>query len=200
MNKQVAKEFLFKVADIFDKHNLKFYLDYGTLLGAIREKDFLSNDSDIDLGSYDRLLDNIDLLKKLTIDFQAQGITIRNFWDNTYNSIMSLKYNNEEMDIYHKVRTDKEYVKYGNKVKIVYPLECLDTLDEITFLGRKIKVPHNAEKYLEHVYGNWRVPCGRGKTKWLHRHKVNYNWSGKLNYQFPLTIAFYVNLDKITEE
>ena len=31
MNKTLAKEFLFTIADIFEKHNIKFYLDYGTL-------------------------------------------------------------------------------------------------------------------------------------------------------------------------
>ena len=49
IDKVIAKENLFLLKDICDEAGLKFILFYGTLLGAIREHDFITHDEDIDL-------------------------------------------------------------------------------------------------------------------------------------------------------
>lgn len=53
-------EILVKFRDFCDKHNLTYYLIYGTLLGAIRHKGFIPWDDDIDVGmpreDYDRFI------------------------------------------------------------------------------------------------------------------------------------------------
>ena len=48
--KELSKEAFIKVVDIFNKNNIPFWLEYGTLLGCIRNKDFIDIDDDIDLG------------------------------------------------------------------------------------------------------------------------------------------------------
>lgn len=202
MDNKLAKNFLFNIADILEKYNIKFYLDYGTLLGAVRDKDFIKNDSDIDLGIYDKIWTNPLLLKSLILDFQKNNITIRNIWDNTINTIISLRKCNIAMDIYQKAKGNNEYFKYGYDrklgiVKMLYPLDCLDTLDKINFLGKEFNIPHNSEKYLENIYGkSWVTPISKGQTKYYHRKQTNLKWEGNLNYQFPMTIAFYVNINK----
>ena len=44
-----VKELLFKTKELLDEAGIPFILAFGTLLGAIREKDFIKNDPDIDL-------------------------------------------------------------------------------------------------------------------------------------------------------
>jgi phosphorylcholine metabolism protein LicD len=53
MSHVFAKALLLKVKDVFDKHDLKFSLAYGTLLGAVRDKDFINGDKDIDIYTWD---------------------------------------------------------------------------------------------------------------------------------------------------
>jgi len=45
-------ETLGKIKKIFDKHHIEYWLDEGTLLGAVREKKFIEWDHDIDLGAW----------------------------------------------------------------------------------------------------------------------------------------------------
>ncbi|HFI0049450.1 TPA: phosphorylcholine transferase LicD [Streptococcus suis] len=60
-NQLVALDILSKIADICDDQNFKYYLMYGTLIGAIRHKSLIPWDDDIDImmpqDDYENLLD-----------------------------------------------------------------------------------------------------------------------------------------------
>ena len=48
-HQEILKKILFEFANFCDSNNLKYYLDSGTLLGAVRHKDFIPWDNDIDV-------------------------------------------------------------------------------------------------------------------------------------------------------
>lgn len=45
-----GESILFNIDNIFKKVQIEYWLDYGTLLGCIRDRDFIEYDDDIDLG------------------------------------------------------------------------------------------------------------------------------------------------------
>jgi len=49
LNEEIAKNVLFELKDILDNHNIEYWLTWGTLLGAVRDKKFIEGDNDIDL-------------------------------------------------------------------------------------------------------------------------------------------------------
>ena len=51
IDKEKAFENLSLFKEIADRNEFKFFLAYGTMLGAVREKDFIDHDEDIDLGA-----------------------------------------------------------------------------------------------------------------------------------------------------
>lgn len=52
MNELLAQEVLKEVKEVFDAHNIEFWLNFGGLLGAVRDGKFISYDDDIELNAW----------------------------------------------------------------------------------------------------------------------------------------------------
>ncbi len=79
----LALEALREVKKVFDKYNIEFWLDCGTLLGAIRDQKFISWDCDIDLGVWEKDIKKIVSAcrelqsKNFRIDLGRNGIGLK---------------------------------------------------------------------------------------------------------------------------
>ena len=152
IDKVIAKENLLLLKSILDNNNVLFLLSFGTLLGAVREHDFISHDEDIDLIMFKK-----DLPKFLSLLFvlRENGFEIVRYESRGFLSIMR---KGEYIDFYFfEDYPEDRSLTYC--CRDMYSKKRFEDTTEIEFLGDKFRVPRDYEKYLEFYYGsNWRTP------------------------------------------
>ncbi|HPV97919.1 MAG TPA: LicD family protein [Spirochaetota bacterium] len=199
MNREKAREVLFAVADALDRRGITFFIDYGTLLGAIRERDFIEHDNDIDLGIFDDLCANYGVLFDIARELWAKGIKLNAIWDGSAISFMA---DGVSVDLNRYVKIGDQYVisLYGKKS--YYPEKFLDELDEIEFCGRMFKCPKYAHELMTLGYDDtWQTPVKDAKPNRLFkkdRHVAMIEadfmipiFSNKWKLSVPKTAFFY---------
>lgn len=70
MDKKISMKLLTTVKKLFEEHEIKFWMMFGTLLGFVRDKDFIEWDYDIDIGAWYSDYEKIIALKE---DFIKAG-------------------------------------------------------------------------------------------------------------------------------
>jgi len=168
MNKKVMTENLLDFKEVLDKHNVLFLLFAGCLLGAIREKDFISWDSDIDVICFNEWSRrDHEKMKKVKEDLIIKGFHAVDSNECPLHNDFFVR-NGEKIEIWWFDKIDDEWV-FGNTLR--YKTEFFDTPKEIDFLGAQFKVPFDPEKWLELHYGkDWKTPNPQGE--WLSQDPV----------------------------
>lgn len=160
------RDMLFYIIDLFEKHNIKFWLDDGTLLGIIREGNFIPWDHDVDLGvdgeSISRIL-NLKyqlfpkyLLKKRTssslwVPGGVRVIKIQNVWKKILNI-------NFHIDLFTKYKVNDKYQWIDSGALKHIECKYYDNLDSVQWMGRTIPIPSHTDEYLSIRYGDWQTP------------------------------------------
>lgn len=153
--------------DILNSFVSKWWLDAGTCLGVVREKDFLKNDNDIDVGILlpimslkerheikDMIIENFGNLelkpvkeryvqgRVVTLGFVREGVKIDLFF-----------YHEENGFAWHYL------YKKGIFYQVLFDAMLFRNLRSIRFKEKDCFLPNPPEKYLEARYGeDWRVP------------------------------------------
>lgn len=143
---------------VLDKMKIKYWLEAGTCLGAIREGDFVAHDSDIDIGLQD--IDKADeLFNEL---FKAGFHYIHTFGkkDNGYEFSHSKHGVKVDFFFFYEDGDTMWHSAWQGDHQLFYdyPKELFKDLKEIEFRGLKTFVPSPPEKYLEIKYGDWKTP------------------------------------------
>jgi len=179
LNRNIAKANLLNVKRILDKHQVKFGLIYGTLLGAVREKGFIKHDEDIDLFMLEE--DRDYLLSALHELIENDFKVIR-----YNNKILSITRDNEYIDFYFFKKSNFFYRKcdVGLKAKAKYLEQTID----YPFLGEMFQVPKNPEAFLVDLYGkNWRIPK-KNDPSMNHNKYIIFREAIKKNFPFLYSI------------
>lgn len=152
IDKTIANENLKLLKQVCDRNGLTFLLYFGTLLGAVREHDFITHDEDIDLiMSKEQMPSFLDMLFQL----REVGFELARF---EYRGFLSIIRKGEYIDIYF-------YQPYPSDPQLNYC--CMDVWEKkynedvapITFLGNTYMAPADYRGYLEHQYGpDWQTP------------------------------------------
>ena len=135
---------------------------YGTLLGAIREQDFIGHDSDVDLGYVSRHTHPLDVIRE---SFRLQRyLRGRGFSINRY-SAAAFKVEVLEADgAVRGLDVFGGYFLHGHlylmgEIGTPFEEDWVFPLGTCEFAGRTLPAPARPEKLLEATYGpNWRVP------------------------------------------
>jgi phosphorylcholine metabolism protein LicD len=167
-NKAILLAMMEKIHDAFNKNNIKYFVDGGSLLGAIRDGGIIPYDDDIDIGVLDKDFPRvIPLLDVVFKDDPLKAFTERTSKDMIKVAVSGMwMKNNETGQIYGTPTIDIfKYTKAGNFVKLanlrdrrrfpncyylkneLYPLKEYK-FNHITVLGA-----NNPLGYLHRYYG-----------------------------------------------
>jgi len=167
MDSKAAEENLMELKRAFDSQGVKFWLTGGVLLGAVRDKDFIPWDEDIDL---------IMLAEDYDSSFCDQ-LRAKNFvcsetriYLNKVSAVALTKRNiRTDLILQYYYPLDDVYVylaKYPCDHGIITPAKFYKNDCFIEFLGQKFRVPNPPEEWLDWVFDKkWRTPVKTGWSK-----------------------------------
>ncbi len=152
----VSKQNLLDFKQLLDSNRVPFGIIHGTLLGAVREQDFIAYDDDVDTFILD---ENRGKLLSLLFEFRKIGFEVARY----EGDVLSIIRNDDYIDLYI---FRKNF--FGNRVCNADSLNSkyLESFDSIDFLGAKFNTPKNYISFLEKAYGkDWRVPKKNNPAK-----------------------------------
>lgn len=158
MDQESAKANLADLKRVFDKHNIKFCLIFGTLLGAIRDKNFIPWDSDTDIlcfrEDYRKIDKALDEMESIGFYCPRRELPMLDHY---------LIRNGEKIDINwvldngHNELLYADWIKWDKKF-FQFPLPT------ISFNGIEIAIPSNTKELLQLTYGDtWETPIQNKK-------------------------------------
>ncbi len=168
---EIAQKMLHDVTTIFEKHNIRYWLDFGTLLGIVREGRILPWDDDMDISIFEEDRQKVhDIvmpeIKKLNYRIYSRYHHIdddvlkygdfRAFRVRNYRWFFFRGYVKIDIFVMYKKGDYYYWYELGNKHKI--PSYLVKEFDQIEFNGKLYTKPKDHDAYLTYHYGNWRVP------------------------------------------
>ena len=149
LNVEISRKNLLNFKKFLDKNGLTFGLIFGTLLGAVREGNFIEHDEDTDVYI---LYEYRDDFVSLLFGLREIGFEVVRYED----ELITIMRGGEYIDVYFFKNK-----QYGKRVCREYVLEenLLEVLTVITFIGEQFNIPRNYKDFLEKAYGKkWTIP------------------------------------------
>ena len=152
---------LIVLCKILSSFNVKYWLDFGTLLGFYRDKNIIEYDNDIDLCI------EIDNNNKYSFSYEVLVYLQDNFYIKNYieNKYLSIVPKNSEFNLYS---IDIYFYNVNNREKNLYhelypnlPIRSffVDELETLELFNYKFNVPRYLDLFLNIRYGNdWQLP------------------------------------------
>lgn len=157
-----AKESLLMVKDAFG--TTPFFLIYGTLLGAVRDRAFIAWDRDIDLGCFEIDMEDVYLA---IVKLLSEGFEVTRTWkEDTY---FQMRRKEIYCDFAVMTRAAKDRWHWGGR--FYEKPDWFSSLKELPFMGTSFLVPEKSEEFLEQHYGDWKTPNPECKHAKLFRRK-----------------------------
>jgi hypothetical protein len=148
--------------DLREEAGLEAYLNYGALLGAIRDGRMLAHDSDTDLCYHSSHGNPVDVIRE---SFRAERVMRDQGWDLLRMSAGDFKLllplsdgRNCHIDVFVAFHTVGRFFQLGNRSGQL-PREAILPVSTIALHGHEFPAPADPEAMLRFVYGpGWRTP------------------------------------------
>lgn len=162
--KETVLKNLLEFKEVMDKHGVPFMFIMGTLLGAMREKDFIHWDDDIDLIVLDEHKDTIEMAKVKT-EMRERGYWVPIEGMPAYDNVF-IK-DGEKIEIWYYERIGDYRVYDCDRCHTIYfEADLVENQKEIDFLGHKFIAPLDTTTVLNRIYGpNWMTPIENAPNK-----------------------------------
>lgn len=146
------------LVNLLETNNVKYWLDWGTLLGAVRDGKMIPWDFDIDLGIFD---DDVAKVLALRVETWKDGYDIMPC-PVLSSKLMFYKKDNHgeafhiDMDSWLK---DGDVYRSNFNQEIIHTEEELSEFETIDFEGSAYPCPKNPDEVVERFFGeDWRTP------------------------------------------
>ena len=169
----LLKAMLFRIHNEFEKTNIQYFLEGGSLLGCMREKDMIPTDDDIDIGIFEKdvykikqsLLKihgtEIELAKKHYIikfqdDSKIMKLYIENLWCENTKSGLIFGTPTIDFFVYRKAGENIKLENRGLRLQIkncIYKKEEMFPLKLRKFGEIEVLTPNNPISFLKRYYG-----------------------------------------------
>ena len=141
-----------EIRDILNDLGILYYVTHGTLLGAIRDGDFIKWDWDVGISL--KTEDVLPKFSQLISQLRNNGFELKSYNSGkTHLKINALKYGSR----YELIG----FFKLGNmryRRGFRYPGELFGEGTEIILRGETYRTVDKPEMYLEWMYGDWKTP------------------------------------------
>lgn len=176
IDRNIARENLLILRDILIKTEIKWGLVFGTLLGAIREEDFIEHDEDTDIYILEE--DKPKLINSLH-ELRKYGFEVARYDE----SILSIIRKNEYIDFYFFKKG-----LWGRRAGCYYiPRKYFNTTQTIQFFQKDFPTLNKPRDYLTYTYGaDWHIPKINS-----HAEATPILWKKVLKTVFPGLIKLY---------
>jgi hypothetical protein len=151
----LLRDILFFVAGLLAEHDIRYWLDYGTLLGAARERAFIPWDTDVDLGV--RAADGARI-RSMRDAIDRAGFSYRDRSDGCL--IAASPSNDNHLDIFF-YESDGGSLRNGGLPRYDFPERFVQNLQPIQLYGREFPAPSPLHEFLrDYRFGPaWTHPC-----------------------------------------
>ena len=172
-----------KLFNIFEENKIETFLNFGSLLGIVRDKKFMEYDDDIDYGIIVDEKFSWEIIEKI---LEKNNIyKVRQFKYKNIITEQTYKYENLTIDLFACFPEKEKLISYFYyrergviyNSKYEYSVASLNlykfnNTKIINFDNIKCRIPENAEKYLASIYSDdWKVP----NPNWNHKNGPGWN-------------------------
>lgn len=183
-----------ELSQILNSRKVKHFITGGTLLGAIREKNFIKWDWDVEISVFAK--DLLRSYKQITSDLKKKNFQIKTLNHAMFNPKIEFFKKNHNATSFSILGWHYSFFRQAyTRKKLKIPLKFMKKMGKIKFFKQTFLCPSPIDEYLEHQYGNWKMPIRTSnKSKYLSDkfYQKNFSFFDFLNSFFNLIHKFFL--------